>query len=102
MSEYAGYPGGESFEPWQDHEWPTHCGVPARYLGEIGARELAVLSGGAIETFLLEHDAHQDLPPITLEMVPPCAPAAGETWESTIHHFRCVACGWGLLLWDAS
>jgi len=33
MSEYADYPGGENFEPWQDHGWPEHCGVPAAYFG---------------------------------------------------------------------
>jgi len=46
MSEYADYPGGENFEPWQDHGWPEHCGVPATYLGEIGERELATLAAG--------------------------------------------------------
>ena len=32
VSEYADYPGGEGFEPWQDHEWPMHCDVPTTYL----------------------------------------------------------------------
>jgi uncharacterized protein CbrC (UPF0167 family) len=100
MSEYADYPGGESFEPWQDQEWPEHCGVPARYLGEVGERELRELSGGDVEGFLQEHDV--DGGTIAIEMVPPHAPAPGEAWDSTIHHFRCAACGWDLLLWDAS
>jgi uncharacterized protein CbrC (UPF0167 family) len=39
MSDDERYPGGERFEPWQDQEWPFHCGVAARYLGEIGERE---------------------------------------------------------------
>jgi uncharacterized protein len=99
MSEYAEYPGGESFEPWQDHEWPLHCDAPARYLGEVGERELAAMSGGRIEAFLREHSIDGE---IAIEMVPPHAPADGEAWDSTIHHFRCTACGWDLLLWDAS
>ena len=44
MSEYGDYPGGERFEPWQDHYWPEHCGVSATYLGEIGERELEVMT----------------------------------------------------------
>jgi uncharacterized protein CbrC (UPF0167 family) len=102
MSDYANYPGGESFEPWQDHEWPTHCGVAARYLGEVGERELRELSDGDIESFLRRHAVDGDEIPITMEMVPPHAPAPGEAWDSTIHHFRCIACGRALLLWDAS
>jgi hypothetical protein len=35
-------------------------------------------------------------------MVPPHAPREGETWDSTIHHFRCTSCGWDLVLWDAN
>ena len=100
--EYAEYPGGENFEPWQDYEWPEHCGVPAAYLGEVGQRELATMSGGHVESFLREHDVDRDGDPITLDMVPPCAPAEGEAWDSTIHHFRCTSCGWDLLLWDAN
>jgi uncharacterized protein CbrC (UPF0167 family) len=103
MDEYAGYPGGEKFEPWQDHEWPEHCSVPATYLGEVGERELAALSGGDIEQFLRDHAVDQpEDAPITLDMVPPHAPADGEAWDSTIHHFRCTECGRDLLLWDAS
>ena len=100
--EYAEYPGGENFEPWQDHEWPEHCGVPAAYLGEVGQRELATMSGGEVESFLREHDLDRDGDPITLDMVPPHAPAEGEAWDSTVHHFRCTSCGWDLLLWDAN
>jgi uncharacterized protein CbrC (UPF0167 family) len=100
--EYAEYPGGERFEPWQDHEWPHHCRVPARYLGEVGERELAKVSGGDIATFLLRHDVHGGEPPITLDMIPPQAPAPGEAWEMTLHHFRCRECGWDLVLSDAS
>ena len=100
--EYAEYPGGENFEPWQDHEWPDHCGIPAAYLGEVGERELATMSGGDVESFLREHDVDRDGDPITLDMVPPRAPAEGEAWDSTIHHFRCTSCGWDLLLWDAN
>jgi uncharacterized protein CbrC (UPF0167 family) len=103
VSEYAEYPGGEEFEPWQDHEWPLHCDVPATYLGEVGERELAVLAEGRdIETFLRTHDVSGGDPPITLDMVPPHAPAEGQAWDSTIHHFRCTNCGRELLLWDAS
>ena len=102
MSEYAGYPGGENFEPWQDHEWPEHCGVPAAYLGEVGERELAAMADGDAEMFLREHDADPGAGPITLEMVPPHAPGEDETWDSTIHHFRCTNCGWDLFIWDAS
>jgi uncharacterized protein CbrC (UPF0167 family) len=103
VSDYAGYPRGDRFEPWQDHDWPTHCGEPATYLGEVGERELTVLAnGGEIETFLREHDVDGGDPPITLDMVPPHAPAEGEAWDSTIHHFRCATCGRDVLLWDAS
>lgn len=102
MSEHAGYPGGEGFETWQDHDWPEHCGLPATYLGEVGERELAALAAGDLESFLREHDVYGGDPPITLDMVPPHAPREGETWESTIHHFRCTSCGWDLVLWDAS
>jgi uncharacterized protein CbrC (UPF0167 family) len=102
VSEYADYPGGDKFQPWQDQEWPEHCGVPATYLGQVGERELATLAnGGEIETFLREHDVDGE-PPIMLDMVPPRAPREGETWDSTIHHFRCTSCGWDLLLWDAN
>ena len=58
ISEYAGYPGGERFEPWQDHEWPEHCGAPSTYVGEVGERELAGLADGDLESFLEEHDVH--------------------------------------------
>jgi uncharacterized protein CbrC (UPF0167 family) len=102
VSEYADYPGGDAFEPWQDHEWPVHCGVPATYLGEIGERELTVLARGDVEAFLLEHDVFGGDPPITLDMVPPNAPGEGEAWDSTIHQFRCSTCGWDLVLWDAN
>jgi uncharacterized protein CbrC (UPF0167 family) len=102
VNAYGDYPGGEAFEPWQDHEWPEHCGVPATYLGEIGNGELAMLAGGDAEAFLQEHEVFAVDPPITLDMVPPHAPREGETWESTIHHFRCTDCGWDLFLWDAS
>jgi uncharacterized protein CbrC (UPF0167 family) len=102
MSQYAVYPGGERFEPWQDHEWPEHCSVPAVYLGEIGERELTAMSGGDVEAFLRAHDADPSAEPITLDMVPPHAPAEGEAWDSTIHHFRCATCGRDLVLWDAS
>jgi hypothetical protein len=76
--------------------------LPATYIGEIGERELAAMSGGSIERFLRDHDAEPSDVPITLDMVPPHAPAEGEDWDSTIHHFRCSSCGWDLLLWDAS
>jgi uncharacterized protein CbrC (UPF0167 family) len=102
VSEYADYPGGEAFEPWQDHEWPLHCGVPATYLGEVGERELNALANDELETFLREHDVFGGEPPITLDMVPPYAPPEGEAWDSTIHHFRCTSCRWDLLLWDAN
>jgi uncharacterized protein CbrC (UPF0167 family) len=103
MSEYADYPGGEKFEPWQDHEWPFHCGVPATYVGEVGERELAVLANGVeMQTFLREHDVLGGDPPITLDMVPPHAPSEGEAWDSTIHHFHCTKCRRDLLLWDAN
>lgn len=103
MSEYADYPGGNRFEPWQDHEWPIHCGMPAAYLGEVGVRELTALASGVeLERFLREHDVFDGDPPITLDMVPPHAPGPDEEWDSTIHHFRCTSCGWDLLLWDAS
>jgi uncharacterized protein CbrC (UPF0167 family) len=102
VGEYADHPGGESFEPWQDHEWPLHCGLPSRYLGEVGERELRELSAGDVETFLREHAVDGDDVPIALDMVPPHAPAPGEAWDSTIHHFRCTSCGWDLLLWDAN
>jgi uncharacterized protein CbrC (UPF0167 family) len=102
VSEYADYPGGEAFEPWQDHEWPLHCGVPATYLGEVGERELNALANDELETFLREHDVSGGDPPITLEMAPPYAPPEGEAWDSTIHRFRCTSCGWDLLLWDAN
>jgi uncharacterized protein CbrC (UPF0167 family) len=102
VNEWASYPGGESFESWQDHEWPEHCGVSAAYLGEVGERELSAMADGDIEAFLREHDAEPTHEPIRLEMVPPHAPRDGETWESTIHHFRCTSCGWDLLIWDAS
>src|SRR6266516_1691005 len=101
MSQYAVYPGGERFEPWQNHEWPKHCSVPAGYLGEIGERELTAMSGGDVEAFLRAHYADPSEEPITLDMVPPHAPAEGEAWDSTIHHFRCATCGWDLVLWDA-
>ena len=100
--DYAGYPGSDAFEPWQDHEWPEHCGEPAAYLGEVGEDELATMSGGDVESFLREHDAAPTGEPISLEMVPPHAPKEGEVWDSTIHHFRCTTCGWDLLLWDAN
>jgi uncharacterized protein CbrC (UPF0167 family) len=102
VSEYAEYPGGEAFEPWQDHEWPQHCGMPATYLGEVGQRELEGLAEGTLEQFLREHDVDPAEPRITLDMVPPHAPEHGEVWDSTIHHFRCGSCGWDLLLWDAN
>jgi hypothetical protein len=76
--------------------------VPARYLGEVGERELIELSDGDIEDFLLRHDVHGGDPLITLDMIPPQTPVAGQTWDSTIHHFRCPDCGWDLLLRDAS
>jgi hypothetical protein len=60
------------------------------------------MSGGDVGSFLREHDAELLDVPIILDMVPPHAPAEGEAWDSTIHHFRCTACGWDLLLWDAS
>jgi Uncharacterised protein family (UPF0167) len=81
--DYAGYSGSEAFEPWQDHEWPEHCDEPAAYLGEVGERELATMSGGDVESFLREHDAAPTGEPITLEMVPPHAPKEGEVWDST-------------------
>jgi uncharacterized protein CbrC (UPF0167 family) len=102
VSEYAQYPGGESFKPWQDHEWPEHCSVPATSIGEIGERELAAMSGGDIERFLREHDTERSEGLITLDMVPPHAPAEGEAWDGTIHHFRSTKCGWDLLLSDAN
>ena len=103
MSDYADYPGGDGFEPWQDHEWPIHCGEPAVYLGEVGRRELATLASSVdVERFLREHEVFGGDPPLTLDMAPPHAPRTGEAWESTIHHFRCASCGWDLLLWDAS
>jgi uncharacterized protein CbrC (UPF0167 family) len=102
VDDYTRYPGGEKFEPWQDHEWPPHCGSPAEYIGEVGERELTAMSGGQAEEFLLAHEVFGGELPITLDMVPPHAPAEGEAWESTIHHFRCVVCGWDMLLWDAS
>jgi uncharacterized protein CbrC (UPF0167 family) len=103
VGEYADYPGGEKFEPWQDHEWPDHCGAPATYLGEVGEAELATLAnGGDVETFLREHEVFGGDTPLSLDMVPPHAPAEGEAWDSTIHHFRCTTCSRDLLLWDAS
>jgi len=103
MSEYVDYPGGEHFEPWQDHEWPEHCGVPATYFGEVDERELATLAAGAdVQAFLQQHEVFAVDPPITLDMVPPHAPAEGEAWDSTIHHFRCMNCGWDMFLWDAN
>lgn len=99
MDEYADFPGGENFKPWQDHEWPDHHDAPARYLGELGERELSELSGGNIAAFLEEHSILGD---ITVDMVPPHAPKDGEVWDSTLHHFRCVVCNRDLLLWDAS
>ena len=66
------------FEPWQDHEWPEHCGAPATYLGEIGERELATLAAGSdVEAFLQQHEVFAVDPPITLDMVPPRAPGPG-------------------------
>src|SRR5262249_51816357 len=97
MSEYADYPGGEKFEPWQARERPRHCGVRRTSLSEVGERELTRLANGNLETFLQEHDAASDGAPITLDMVPPHAPTEGEPWDSTIHHFRCTRCGWDLL-----
>jgi hypothetical protein len=73
-----------------------------RYLGEVGERELATMSGGEVESFLREHDAAPTGELITLEMVPPHAPKEGEVLDSTIHHFRCTTCGWDLLPWDAN
>jgi uncharacterized protein CbrC (UPF0167 family) len=103
VNEYADYPGGDRFLPWQDHEWPEHCDVPAMYLGEVGQRELAALvRGGDIEEFIRDHDVHGGDPPITLDMVPPYAPTETEDWDSTVHHFRCTNCGWDLMLWDAN
>jgi hypothetical protein len=99
MDEYADYPGGENFEPWQDHEWPEHHEMPARYLGEVGKRELVELSGGKVEPFLREHSVDGE---ISMDTVPPHAPAPGEAWDSTVHHFRCVVCEWDMLLWDAN
>jgi hypothetical protein len=60
------------------------------------------MSSGDVEGFLSAHDADPSEEPITLDMVPPHAPAEGEAWDSTIHHFRCATCGWDLVLWDAS
>ena len=100
--EYVDYPGGKNFEPWQDHEWPDHCGLAAEYFGEVGKRELDSMSGGDILSFLDEHDVHRDGPRLTLDHVPPHAPKPGEAWDSTIHHFRCPGCGWDLLIWDAN
>jgi uncharacterized protein CbrC (UPF0167 family) len=102
VNEYAGFPGAENFEPWQNHEWPEHCDVPATYVGEVGEREIALLSNGQVEAFLQEHDVDAGGLPITLDMVPPHAPGEGEAWDSTIHHLRCTRCGWDLLLWDAN
>ena len=103
MNEYAEFPGVDRFQPWQDHEWPMHCDAPATYRGEIGERELTTLAnGGEVETFLREHEVFGCDPPITLDMVPPHAPGHDETWDSTIHHFRCANCGRDLLLWDAN
>jgi hypothetical protein len=51
---------------------------------------------------ILQHDVYEGDPPIIPEMIPPRAPAPGETWVSTIHLFRRVECGWDLLLWDAN
>jgi len=48
-SEYAGYPGSEAFEPWQDHEWPEHCGEPAAYLGAVGEGELTAMSAAGAQ-----------------------------------------------------
>jgi uncharacterized protein UPF0167 len=48
-SKYAGYPGSEAFEPWQDHEWPEHCGEPAAYLGEVGEGELTAMSAAGAQ-----------------------------------------------------
>jgi len=62
----------------------------------------AGLADGDLESFVEEHDVHGGEPPITLDMVPPHAPREGETWDSTIHHFRCTSCGWDLVLWDAN
>ena len=77
--------------------------MPATYLGQIGERELATLAGdGEVEAFLQQHEVSAVDPPITLDMVPPHAPRDGETWESSIHHFRCTNCSWDLFLWDAS
>jgi len=56
---------------------------------EIGERELATLAAGDdVEAFLQQHEVLAVDPPVTLDMVPPHAPAQDETWESTIHHFR--------------
>ncbi len=72
------------------------------YLGEVGEREIAKLSGSNVEAYVLQHDVYGGDPPIIPEMIPLYAPPPGEAWDSTIHHFRCVECGWDLLLWDAN
>jgi hypothetical protein len=58
--------------------------------------------GGEVEEFLRRHDVSGGDPPITLDMIPPHAPASGEAWDMTLHHFRCTSCGWDLLLWNAN
>ena len=91
MTEYAEYPGGGAFEPWQDHDWPIHCGAAAQYLGEVGERELRVLAaGGDVEAFLREHDVDGGDPPITLDMVPPHAPPIVPANEASWDDLRAV------------
>ena len=99
MSGYDEFPGGDRFEPWQDHEWPDHCGQDARYVGEVGERELAALSGGEVMSFVREH-LESGAEFIVEEAIPPHAPAPGEAWDSTIHQFECVVCQRPILIWD--
>ena len=49
--------------PWQDHEWPEHCGRPTRYLGDVGERELRGLAGNEGLPLLREHlaDGAEDI-----------------------------------------
>jgi hypothetical protein len=88
--------------PWQDHDRPEHCGQPARYLGDVGERELRALAGSDdYLPFLREHlvDGSEY---IDEDAVPPHASSDDEDWDSLIHHFVCAVCAQPLFIWDMS
>lgn len=90
------------FVPWQDHEWPKHCGKPTHYHGDVGVRELQALAGSDDWLPFLKEHLESGAEHIDEDDVPPRASTEGQDWDSLIHHFSCVACARPIFIWDMS